>query len=156
MSQAAVTRRVTFGDVLANPEFRAMYVAQALSVVGDQLARIAVALLVFSRTHSALLTALTYAVTYLPWLVGGPVLSVHADRHSRRAMMIVCDLLRGVLILAVAIPHVPLAVALVVVALVSVLQPAFNAARSALLTDVLPDSDSYATGAALSATTNQF
>ena len=66
MSEAAVTRRVTFGDVLANPEFRAMYVAQALSVAGDQLARIAVAVLVFSRSHSATLTGLSYAVSYLP------------------------------------------------------------------------------------------
>src|SRR3954447_25540310 len=119
MSQAAVSPRVTVGDVLANPEFRAMYVAQALSVVGDQLARIAVALLVFSRTHSAFLTALTYAVTYLPWLIGGPVLAVYADRLSRKRMMIVCDAVRALLILAVAIPHVPIGIALLVIAIVS-------------------------------------
>ena len=49
--------------ILANREFRAMYVAQALSVVGDQLARIAVALIVFSRSHSALLTAVSFGAT---------------------------------------------------------------------------------------------
>ena len=43
MSEPATARRVTFRDVFANREFRAIYVAQALSVVGDQLARIAVA-----------------------------------------------------------------------------------------------------------------
>src|SRR5438477_4773422 len=64
MSQAAMPRRVTFGDVLANREFRAMFAAQALSVVGDQLARIAVAILVFQRSHSALLTGVSYGISY--------------------------------------------------------------------------------------------
>ncbi len=156
MSQAAATRRVTFGDVLANPEFRAIFVAQALSVVGDQLARIAVALLVFDRSHSPLLTAITYAATYLPWLIGGPLLAVYADRLPRRRMLILCDLARAGLILVVAIPQVPVLSALLVIAVVSTLQPAFSAARSALLTDVLPDSEAYATGTALGAMTNQF
>ena len=53
---------------------------QTLSVAGDQLARIAVAWIVFSRTGSTTLTGISYAVTYLPWLVGGPLLSVYADR----------------------------------------------------------------------------
>ncbi|MBV9293613.1 MAG: MFS transporter, partial [Frankiales bacterium] len=155
MSARGPQGRVTFGAVLANREFRALYAAQALSVVGDQLARIAVALLVFHRSHSPLLTALTYAATYLPWLVGGPLLSVYADRLPRRRMMIFCDLARCVLILAIALPHVPMAVALIDITVVSLLQPAFNAARSAMLADILPEADAYATGVALSATNNQ-
>src|SRR4051794_31615753 len=113
MTEAAAPRHVTFSDVLANREFRAMYVAQALSVVGDQLARIAGALLVVARSGSPFLTALPYGVTCLPWLIGGPLLSVYADRLRRRRMMIVCALVRAVLILAIAIPHLPLALALV-------------------------------------------
>src|SRR3954466_9821311 len=109
MSEAAPTRRVTFGDVLANREFRAMYIAQALSVVGDQLARIAVAILVFNRSHSALLTGVSYAISYLPWAVGGPLLSGYADRLPRRSVMIVTDLIRAALVLCVAIPRMPLA-----------------------------------------------
>src|SRR4051794_32811139 len=103
MSQAAAPRRVTFGDVLANREFRAMYVAQALSVVGDQLARIAVALLVFGRSHSALLTALSYGLSYLPWIVAGPLLAGYADRLPRRSVMIFCDVVRTLLVLAIAV-----------------------------------------------------
>src|SRR3954462_3639487 len=85
MSQAAVTPRVTVRDVLADREFRAMYAAQALSVVGDPLARTAVAVLVFNRSHSALLTAVSFAVSYLPWVVGGPLLAGYADRLPRAA-----------------------------------------------------------------------
>jgi MFS family permease len=155
MSEAAVTRRVTFGDVLANPEFRAIYGAQALSVAGDQLARIAVALLIFSRSGSPLLTALAYGVTYLPWLIGGPWLSVYADRLPRRRVMVACDVIRAATVLLIAIPGIPLAIALLVVCLVSLLEPPFMASRAALLADVAPTSNHYAAASALGATVNQ-
>ena len=77
----AVTRtsldsaRPTYAQVFANGEFRALWLAQLLSVAGDQLARVAMTVLVYDRTHSALWTALTYAVTLLPWVVGGLALS---------------------------------------------------------------------------------
>jgi diguanylate cyclase (GGDEF)-like protein len=156
MSQAAVTRRVTFGDVLANPEFRAMYIAQALSVAGDQLARIAVAILVFNRSNSATLTGLSYAVSYLPWVVGGPLLAGYADRLPRRSVMIATDLARAILVLAVAIPHMPVAGLLVLVTLVSLLEPPFAAARASMLPDVVGEGDAYAQASTLANTTNHF
>jgi hypothetical protein len=53
--------RQGFRDALAVGEFRVLWLAHAQSRLGDQLARVAIAVLVFSRTSSALLTALTYA-----------------------------------------------------------------------------------------------
>ena len=50
-----------------------------LSHVGDQFAQVAIAILVYGRTHSAFLTALAYALTYLPPIAGGPLLSGLAD-----------------------------------------------------------------------------
>src|SRR3954451_21401672 len=135
MSQAAVSPRVTVGDVLANREFRAMYVAQALSVVGDQLARIAVALLVYSRSHSALLTAVSFAVSYLPWVVGGPLLAGSADGLPRRSVMIACDLARIFLVLAIAIPGMPTPALLNLVTLVALMEPPFLAGRASMLPD---------------------
>ena len=63
--------RVTFGSVLAVSEFRAMWAAELLSIAGDQLARVALSILVFQRTDSAFLTGLTYALTFVPALAGG-------------------------------------------------------------------------------------
>src|SRR3954452_4323435 len=156
MSEAAPTRRVTFGDVLANREFRAMYIAQALSVVGDQLARIAVAILVFNRSHSALLTGVTYAITYLPWAVGGPLLAGYADRLPRRSVMIVSDLVRAVLVLFVAIHGMPLVLLLALVTLVALMEPPFAAARASLLPDVVGEGETYAQASTLANTTNHF
>src|SRR6478672_9582221 len=55
--QAAKT---TFRDVFAVAEFRALWMAQLLSVIGDQLARVALTVSVYDRTDSALLAAITF------------------------------------------------------------------------------------------------
>src|SRR3954468_24121170 len=154
MSEPVSGRRVTFRDVLANREFRALYVAQALSVVGDQLARIAVAVLVFAHSHSALLTAASFALSYLPWVIGGPLLSGYADRLPRRNVMIFCDLTRGVLVLGLTLPHLPTAALLVLVTLVALLEPPFSASRASMLPDVVGEGETYAIAATLSNTTN--
>ena len=59
--------------------------------------------LVYDRTHSALLTAATYAVTFLPWVIGGLALSGLADRLPRREVMIACDVARMVLVCVMAL-----------------------------------------------------
>src|SRR5258708_33286777 len=84
----------SFREVFAVGEFRALWLAQLLSVAGDQLARVAMTVLVFDRTHSALWTALTYAVTFLPWVIGGLALSGLADRRPRQQVMVACDVAR--------------------------------------------------------------
>ena len=58
--------RTTFRDVFAVTEFRALWLAQLLSVIGDQLARVALDDLVYYRTHSALLAAITFVVGIVP------------------------------------------------------------------------------------------
>jgi MFS family permease len=138
----------TFSEVLRRREFRAMWFAELLSQIGDQFARVALAVLVFERTHSAALTALTYALTLVPQLVGGILFAGLGDRHPRRELMIVADLARAVLIGLAAIPHTPLAILCVLVATMTLLAGPFKAAQQALLPDVLPG-DEYSVGMAL-------
>src|SRR5438309_1223341 len=80
--------QASYHEVFAIGEFRALWLAQILSYVGDQFAQVAIAILVFERTGSAFLTALAYALTYLPPIVGGPLLSGLADLFPRRRIMI--------------------------------------------------------------------
>lgn len=134
--------------MLGLPEFRAVLASAGLSVLGDQVTRIAVALLVYERTGSAFASSATYACSYLTWLVGGPVLSALADRHRRRRLMIVCDLLRMVLVALLVLPDVPLAAVFGVLVLVGLLAPPFDAAKGALLPELL-DGDQYVTGNAV-------
>jgi hypothetical protein len=129
---------ITYRSVLSDREFRVLLTAEALSVVGDQVARIAVALLVLERSGSAFAASATYACSYLTWLVGGPFLSAIADRYPRRRTMVVCDLVRLPLIAILAVPDVPLWVAFAVLVLVGLLAPPFEAARASLMVDLLP------------------
>lgn len=140
--------RVTVRGVLGLREFQGVVLSAGLSVLGDQVTRIAVALLVYERTGSTLASSATYACSYLSWLVGGPVLSALADRHRRRRLMIVCDLLRFALVGLLVLPGVPLPLVFVVLVLVGLLAPPFDAAKGALLPELL-EGDRYVTGNAV-------
>ncbi|GAA1298381.1 MFS transporter [Saccharothrix xinjiangensis] len=134
--------------VLANREFQALFAAQLLSVVGDQLARVALSVLVYQRTASAGWTAVTYGLTYLPDLVSGPLLSGLADRYPRRAVMVATDLARAALVGVMAVPDLPLWVAAVLLVLVQALGAPHGAARGATLAAALTG-DRYVLGVAV-------
>jgi MFS family permease len=146
---AAPAPAARYRDVLADPEYRSLFAADGLSVVGDQVTRIAVALLVLERTGSALAASATYAASYLSWLLGGPVLSSLADRLPRRRVLLGCDLARAGLVALLAVPGLPLPLLFLLLTVVGLLAPPFEAARSALLADVL-DGERYVVGTALS------
>ncbi len=156
----ADSARPRFGQVFANTEFRALWLAQLLSVAGDQLARVAMTVLVYDRTHSALWTALTYAVTLLPWVVGGLALSGIADRLPRRQVMVACDVARMLLVCLMALVSLaasPTAALWIMVALlfvVTLLDSPFKSARSAMMPDILTG-ERYVLGTAVTQTTLQ-
>jgi MFS family permease len=151
---------ITFRSVFAVSEFRYMWLAQLMSVAGDQLARVAMTVLVYDQTRSAFWSALTYAVTLVPWILGGLALSGLADRLPRQQLMVGCDVARMVLVVVMAVislHHGSGAGLLVMVALlfaVTLLDSPFKAARSAMLPDILPG-ERYALGVAVSQTALQ-
>ena len=99
----------------------------------------ALAVLVFDQTGSALLAGLALAVTLLPGVVGGPLLAGLADRYPRREVMVWCDLLSAGLVALIALPGIPLPALLAILFVVVMLNSPFSAARAALLTEVFPD-----------------
>ena len=147
--------RTTFRDVFAVAEFRALWMAQLLSVVGDQLARVALTVLVYDRTRSALLAAITFVASVVPTFIGGVTLAWLADRYPRRAVMIACDVIRGALVVVMAIPGVPLAALVALLFVVTLIGAPFTAARAAVFPDVL-QGDRYVMGTAVTLTTYQF
>lgn len=130
-------RPAGYREVFGVREFRAVFAADLLSLVGDQMAAVAVAVMLFQHSGSPLLAAAGYATAYLPWLIGGPVLAAWAERFTGRSVMVTCDLLRAVLIGAAALPGVPPLAVAGLVFLAALHAPPFDAARSALLTHIL-------------------
>jgi MFS family permease len=130
--------RSSYRDIFAIGEFRALWSAQVLSYAGDQFAQVAIAILVYGRTHSAFLTALAYALTYLPPIAGGPLLSGLADLFPRRRVMIVCDLFRVGTVGLMAVPGIPFAALCALLFCTVLAGVPFSSARAALMPDVLP------------------
>ena len=144
--------RAPFRDVFAVREFRALWFSEILSVAGDRLALVALTLLVYDRTRSPLLTALTYAAGYLPWVIGGLFLADLADRRPRRTVMVTCDAVRAVLVTAMAVPGVPLLALVALLFATTMFTPPFESARAAITPDIL-QGERYVLGAAVTQTT---
>ncbi|GAC1407755.1 MAG: hypothetical protein NVSMB64_14950 [Candidatus Velthaea sp.] len=81
-------------SVFRSPDFLRFYLGQSLSYVGDGLRTLAIPLLVFKLTGSALSLGVTFALEIVPFalfsLIGGSL----ADRLDRRRLMFGCDAVR--------------------------------------------------------------
>jgi MFS family permease len=144
-----------YRTLLTSREYVGLLASRVLSLVGDQLARVALTVLVFQRTGSPLLSALTYAVTFLPVILGGPLLGGLADRLPRRRLLIAADLLRAVLFAIMALPGMPLWALLTLVLLATTVEAPWAAARAPLMRDILVDDDGYQRGTGLDETIEQ-
>jgi predicted MFS family arabinose efflux permease len=140
-------QRATFRDVFAVREFRTLWFSQILSAGGDRLALVALALLIYDRTRSPLLAAIAYAAGTLPYVVGALLLSGLADRLPRREIMVACDAVRAFLVAAMLVPGMPLNALIALLYTVTAFQPPFDAARSAILRDIV-QGERYALAAA--------
>jgi MFS family permease len=147
--------RATFREVFGFAEFRALWLAQLLSVAGDQLARVALTLLVFGQTHSSLLAAVAFAASVVPTALGGVTLAGIADRLPRRTVMITCDLVRAALVAVMTLAGVPIWALIGLLFLVTLSSAPFTSARAALYPDILAG-DRYPVGTAITLTTLQF
>jgi Transmembrane secretion effector len=139
--------------VLANKEFRGLTLAQFTSECGDQIAAIAISLLVYGRSNSPFLAAATYAVTYVPWVLGSLFFSPITDRFPRRCVMLVCDagrtLVIGLLALTSTIHGVSIMILIALVLLSSFFSPPFSAARGATIPDIFESGPPYVRAVAI-------
>jgi Transmembrane secretion effector len=133
--------------VLSNREFRGITVAQVTSECGDQIASLAIAYLVYHQSNNAFLAAAAYAVTYVPWMVGGILLAPLVDRLPRRSVMLFCDLARAVVVsvlaLATFFSWVPIWALIGLVLVSSMCSPPFTVARSTTLPEIFDGSPLY-------------
>jgi MFS family permease len=117
--------------------FRALQHAEVTSTAGDQLAKVALSIVVFNRTGSAAWSGFAYALTLLPPLITARALAPLADRYPRRAVMITCGRLQAGAVLVMAWPGVPLPLFAVGVAAVSTLSTPYRAAQGAIVLDLV-------------------
>jgi MFS family permease len=124
---------------LSDVSIRRLWIARVISEGGDWAARLALGLLVFAETHSALATTAVTAVSLLPHLGIGQVLGTLADRFPHRTVMVVAEVWRGTIYLLLALVHLPVPLVLALAFVAGLADPPFQAALSAALPQLAGD-----------------
>lgn len=143
-ASAARGRRAALWRLLrANADFRRLFLASVVSLLGDWFAFVAVSALVAELTGSPGLAAVVYAASVLPVFLASPLAGVVADRVDRRRLMIAVDVARIVpalgLLAAAPLRSPVLAVACVVA--IATLSAFFEPVVSAVLPNLVDDAD---------------
>jgi len=152
---SAAPDRTRFGDALGVPEFRSLFIAYTISLMGSVVAAVALTVLVYQRTGSPFLSSLTFAIGFVPYLLSGTLLSSLVDRVPIRRLLVTCDLACAGLACTMAIPAVPVAALLGLLLAVGILAGVSSGARSALLPTMVAQS-AYIAGASLFRIAAQF
>jgi MFS family permease len=126
--------------LLRLPDFRRLFVAQAISDVGDGFTFITLLFVVNQLTHSTAALAIMSIAVALPQMTIGLVAGAYADRLDRRRIMLASDAVRGLLVLGfVATATVERLPLLYLLALVQAsIGTFFTPARGALVPHVVP------------------
>ncbi|MFJ6818838.1 MFS transporter [Streptomyces niveus] len=135
--------------VFAVKEFRAVFAAHLLSLLGVVVTEISLTVLVYDLTGSPLLSALTFALGLLPYLFGGTLLAGVADRYPARRVLVVCDVVCAGCVAVMVLPGTPVAGLLALRCAVAAVSPVFTGTRMAALTDILGEGDLYVLGRSL-------
>jgi MFS family permease len=131
------------------PAFRRLFAAQTISRWGDTFNAVALVILVFRLTGSGLKVAGTVAFEIAPVLLLGFVAGAIVDRHPRRRIMVMADLGRAAIAVALAIFGDNLAVIYAAAFGLSVGTVFFNPAASSLLPSVVRPDDLVEANSAL-------
>lgn len=141
--------RSRYRNVLGVAEFRVIFAANVVSMLGSVVAAVALTVLVYQQTHSPALAASVMALSFLPYLVGGVLLGAAADRLPARRVLVAGDLVSAGLVACMVIPAMPLPALLALLFATGLISPVYQGVRSAVLPDVLPPGPDYILGRSL-------
>jgi MFS family permease len=140
MTDAASAHPLRTRDLLRIADFRKLFLAQAISDVGDGMTYLALYLLVLGTTGSTLVVAIMAVLIALPPVTIGLFAGAYADRLDRRRILIVSDSLRAVVVLSLVFLQGPGTIPLVLglACLQAAIGTFFSPARAALIPRVVP------------------
>lgn len=89
--------------LVRNRDFRRLFLASVVSLAGDWFSFVAVASLVTELTGRPGAPAFVYAATVIPVFVASPIAGTIADRFDRKRTLVIADLLRVPIALALCV-----------------------------------------------------
>ena len=148
----------TYAAVLRVPRFLPIFVANALSMWGDYIARVTIAAVVFQLTKSPLATATTLAVSLVPSFFGRSLVGPVVDRFPYKWVLIWSHLLRATCVLGLmwlVLTDASLWGVFVVLFALELIGGAATASNMILWTDLFEDRHLYARAVGLGAMSEQ-
>lgn len=141
-------RRTTYTDVFRVGEYRTLFAVQMLRMIGMSVQVLALTVLVYARTESALMSAVTFGIGFVPQGIGGLLLNSIGERVPPRVLIAGYALVRAVMAVTLALTPLPVSVMLGLVFAVSLFAPVAMSGITALLPEILPG-DRYVLGRSL-------
>jgi Na+/melibiose symporter-like transporter len=147
--RAEQASRASYRYVFGLREFSVIFAANIVSMLGTVVAAVALTVLVYEQTRSPALAASVMALSFLPYLIGGTLLSAAVDRLPARRALVACDLASAAVVAIMVVPMVPVAGLLVLLFANGLISPVYQGVRAAVLPEILPPGSPYVLGRAL-------
>ncbi len=137
---SSTARPLGIRDVLRIADYRRIWLAQAVSDIGDATTFLLLLLVVNELTGSTAALAVMSIALVTPRFTVGLVAGAYVDRWDRRRVMLAADLLRAGVVLGFVLVHSPAGVPLLVALgfAESSIGSFFTPARNALLPHIVP------------------
>lgn len=127
----------SYRTVLRHAEFRAMLAAHVLTMLAIILADVSLAVLVYQRTGSPLLSAITFAVGFVPMGIGSVLFGGVGRTRPARDVLVTTELVVAGLVALMSVPGTPIPVVLLLLATKGFIDPIFTGTRAATLPEIL-------------------
>jgi NRE family putative nickel resistance protein-like MFS transporter len=141
---------------LREPLFRRLYIAQGISLLGDSITWLGIALLAYEfggdKSSEILATALTLRVT--AFVVFGSYAGIVADRFSRKKIMIITNMFRMIIVISFAFLNSSWQL-YILIFLLNIFNAFFSPAYKATVPQLISSKENYGNAIALSNATWQ-
>lgn len=139
---AGIRRQSPYLRLVRNRDFGLLWIGQLVSLMGERLHTIAIGWLVLIVTGSAVSFGLTMAASAIPNVILGSLSGALVDRWDRRWTMLICDILRGGLLLAVPpVAAIDINLVYLMAFLIATVTLFFRPAKTAVIPAIVHDRD---------------
>ena len=135
-------RRHPYVRLALDTSFSAIWTSGVISLFGDRIHQVALAVIVFGITKSPVALAFVFVAATLPNLLLGPISGTLVDRWDQKQVLVVSDLLRAAVVILIPIAAVTnILLVYPLVFLVTSISIFFRPAREAIMPRIVPDDE---------------
>ena len=103
VSKQETAEQIGYRQIFSQKEYCKIILANIINRFGDSIDAIAFTWLVYAITGSASWSAIIYALNMLPTILLQPFAGAAVERRSKKTLMVISDLMRGLLVVVLAL-----------------------------------------------------